>query len=157
MDYDWLIIGSGFGGSVSALRLSEKGYKVGVIEAGRRFEDDDFAESSWQLNRYLWAPMLGLRGIMNLTPFKDVFIASGAGVGGGSIVYANTLYRAKQEFFKNPQWAELANWEQELKQPYEMAERMLGVNTVPFESPGDEQATADEEGTDQPAGEREQG
>jgi cholesterol oxidase len=138
MDYDWLIIGSGFGGSVSALRLSEKGYKVGVIEAGRRFEDDDFAESSWQLDRYLWAPMLGLRGIMNLTPFKDVFIASGVGVGGGSIVYANTLYRAKQEFFKNPQWTELANWEQELEQPYEMAERMLGVNTVPFESPGDE-------------------
>ena len=91
MDYDWLIIGSGFGGSVSALRLSEKGYKVGVIEAGRRFEDDDFAESSWQLDRYLWAPMLGLRGIMNLTAFKDVFIASGVGVGGGSIVYANTF------------------------------------------------------------------
>ena len=94
MDYDWLIIGSGFGGSVAALRLSEKGYKVGVIEAGRRFEDKDFAKTSWQLNRYLWAPLLGLRGIMHLTPFKDVFIASGAGVGGGSLVYANTLYRA---------------------------------------------------------------
>ena len=105
MDYDWLIIGSGFGGSVSALRLSEKGYKVGVIEAGRRFEDEDFAKSSWQLNRYLWAPFLGLRGIMRFTPFKDIFIASGAGVGGGSIVYANSLYRAKSEFFKNPQWA----------------------------------------------------
>ncbi len=137
MDYDWLIIGSGFGGSVSALRLSEKNYKVGVIEAGRRFEDEDFAKSSWQLNRYLWAPFLGLRGIMRFTPFKDVFIASGAGVGGGSIVYANTLYRAKKEFFENPQWSELADWEQELEQSYTSAERMLGVNTVPFESPGD--------------------
>jgi len=137
VDYDWLIIGSGFGGSVSALRLSEKGYKVGVIEAGRRFEDEDFAKSTWQLNRYLWAPLLGLRGIMRFTPFKDVFIASGAGVGGGSIVYANTLYRAKNEFFQNPQWAELADWEQELEQPYATAEQMLGVNTVPFESPGD--------------------
>ena len=137
VDYDWLVIGSGFGGSISALRLSEKGYKVGVIEAGRRYEDEDFAESSWQLNRYFWAPVLGLRGILRLTPFKDVFIASGAGVGGGSIVYANTLYRAKQEYFKNPQWAELADWEQELDQPYATAERMLGVNRVPFESPGD--------------------
>lgn len=137
MDYDWLIIGSGFGGSVSALRLSEKAYKVGVIEAGRRFEDEDFASSSWQLNRYLWAPLLGLRGIMSLTPFKDVFIASGAGVGGGSLVYANTLYRARNEFFQNPQWSELADWQQELEQPYATAERMLGVNPVPFESPGD--------------------
>ncbi len=137
MDYDWLIIGSGFGGSVSALRLSEKRYKVGVIEAGRRFEDQDFAKSSWQLNRYLWAPLFGLRGIMRFTPFKDIFVVSGAGVGGGSIVYANTLYRAKNEFFQNPQWAELADWQQELELPYAMAERMLGVNTVPFASPGD--------------------
>jgi cholesterol oxidase len=137
VDYDWLVIGSGFGGSISALRLSEKGYKVGVIEAGRRYEDDDFAKSSWQLNRYLWAPLLGLRGILRMTPFKDVFIASGAGVGGGSIVYANTLYRAKQEYFQNPQWAALGDWEQELDQPYAIAERMFGVNTVPFESPGD--------------------
>jgi cholesterol oxidase len=137
MDYDWLIIGSGFGGSVSALRLSEKGYKVGVIEAGRRFEDDDFAESTWQLNRFLWMPLIGLRGILRLFPFKVVFVATGKGVGGGSIVYANTLYRAKQEFFDNPQWAGLADWEQELDGPYTTAEQMLGVNTVPFESPGD--------------------
>ena len=137
MDYDWLVIGSGFGGSTSALRLSEKGYKVGVIEAGRRFDDKDFAKSTWQLNRYLWAPFVGLRGILRLSPFKDVLVASGAGVGGGSIVYANTLYRAKPEFFQNPQWAGLADWEHELDEPYSTAERMLGVNTVPFESPGD--------------------
>ncbi len=137
MDYDWLIIGSGFGGSVSALRLSEKGYKVGVIEAGRRFEDEDFAKSSWHVHRFLWMPLIGLRGIMRFTPFKDILIASGTGVGGGSNVYANTLYRAKQEFFENPQWAELADWKQELEQPYATAERMLGVNTVPFASPGD--------------------
>jgi len=137
MDYDWLIIGSGFGGSVSALRLAEKGYTVGVIEAGQRFEDSEFAESTWQLGRYLWAPFLGFRGIMRFTPFKDVFAVSGAGVGGGSVVYANTLYRAKNEFFKNQQWAELADWEKELEQHYESAERMLGVNDVPFESPGD--------------------
>jgi cholesterol oxidase len=137
MDYDWLIIGSGFGGSVSALRLAEKGYTVGVIEAGQRFEDKDFAESTWQLSRYLWAPFLRFRGIMRFTPFKDMFAVSGAGVGGGSVVYANTLYRAKNDFFKNPQWAELADWEQELEQSYATAETMLGVNTVPFESPGD--------------------
>ena len=137
MDYDWLIVGSGFGGSVSALRLTEKGYKVGVIEVGRRFRDEDFAESAWQLHRYFWAPALGCRGIMRFTPFKDVFIASGAGVGGGSVVYANTLYRAKQEYFENPQWAELADWKQELDPHYATAETMLGVTTVPFESPAD--------------------
>ncbi|MBN7796547.1 GMC oxidoreductase [Parahaliea mediterranea] len=136
-DFDWLIIGSGFGGSVSALRLVEKGYKVAVIEAGRRFEDKDFAKSSWQLNRYLWAPWLGLRGIMRLTPFKDVFIGSGAGVGGGSIVYANTLYRAKEDFYRNPQWADMGDWQAELAPHYATAERMLGVETVPFDSPGD--------------------
>ena len=89
-DYDWLVVGSGFGGSVSALRLAEKGYQVGVLEAGRRYRDQEFAKSTWDLKRFLWAPALGLRGIFRLTPFKDVFIASGAAVGGGSIVYANT-------------------------------------------------------------------
>jgi cholesterol oxidase len=135
-DYDWVIIGSGFGGSVSALRLAEKGYKVAVLEAGRRFRDEDFAESTWDVRRFLWAPSLGMKGILRLTPFKDIFIASGAAVGGGSIVYANTLYRAKPEFFSNPQWRALGDWSQVLKPHYDTAERMLGVNVVPRESDG---------------------
>ena len=133
-DFDWLVIGSGFGGSVSALRLSEKGYKVGVFECGRRYRDEDFAETTWQIRRFLWAPYLGLKGILRLTPFRDVFAASGAGVGGGSIVYANTLYRAKTEFFDNSQWAALDDWQAALQAHYETAERMLGVRTVPFDS-----------------------
>jgi cholesterol oxidase len=82
-DYDWLIVGSGFGGSVSALRLSEKGYRVAVLECGRRYRDEDFAATTWNLRRFMWAPALGLRGILRLTPFKDVFIASGSAGGGG--------------------------------------------------------------------------
>ena len=93
-EYDWLVIGSGFGGSVAALRLAEKGHRVAVLECGRRFRDQDFAKSAWQLRRYFWMPRLGRRGIMRMTPFKDVFIVSGNGVGGGSLGYANTLYRA---------------------------------------------------------------
>lgn len=136
-DYDWIVIGSGFGGSVSALRLSEKGYRVAVLEAGRRYRDQDFARSSWNLRRSIWAPFLGLRGILRMSAFRDIFIFSGAGVGGGSLVYANTLYRAKTEYYKNPQWADLADWQEELSPHYAVAERMLGVNRVPFESPGD--------------------
>jgi cholesterol oxidase len=114
LDFDWLIVGSGFGGSVAALRLVEKGYKVGVLEAGRRFGDEDFARTTWELGKFLWAPWLGLRGILNLTPFKDVFIACGSGVGGGSLVYANTLYRGAPEFFANSQWSDLEDWAQVL-------------------------------------------
>src|SRR5947208_12468833 len=111
-DYDWLVIGSGFGGSVSALRLSEKGYSVGVLECGRRFEDEDFAENSWQLRRYYWFPRIGMKGILRLTIFKDIFVASGCGVGGGSLGYANTLYQPKPEsmFYRDPQWAHMADW-----------------------------------------------
>ena len=136
-DYDWLIVGSGFGGSVSALRLAEKGYRVGVLECGRRYADADHAKSAWDLRRYLWIPLLGCRGILRLTTFKDVFILSGAAVGGGSIVYANTLYRAKPEFYQNPQWAALADWQQELQPHYDTAERMLGPVLPPFEGPTD--------------------
>jgi cholesterol oxidase len=134
--FDWIVIGSGFGGSVSALRLAEKGYRVGVLEQGRRFRDDEYAATTWQLRRWLWAPFLGLRGIFQLTPFKDVFIASGAAVGGGSTVYANTLYRASPEFFVNPQWRDMNDWAAALQPHYDTAERMLGVQEVPRESDG---------------------
>jgi cholesterol oxidase len=126
-DYDWLVIGSGFGGSVSALRLAEKGHRVGVLECGRRFADEDFAKSAWRVRRYFWMPRLGMRGIMRLTPFKDVFILSGNGVGGGSLGYANTLYRARPAFFADRQWDGLAEWESELGPHYDTAEHMLGV------------------------------
>ncbi len=127
LDYDWLVIGSGFGGSVSALRLAEKGYKVGILECGRRFADHEFAKQTIDSRRYLWAPQIGLRGILRMTLFKDIFILSGCGVGGGSLGYANTLYRALPNFYSNPQWAQMADWETELKPFYDEAERMLGV------------------------------
>ncbi len=137
LDYDWIVIGSGFGGSVAALRLAEKGYRVGLLECGRRFEDEDFAASSWQMGRYYWVPKLGLKGILRLTVFKDVFIGSGCGVGGGSLGYANTLYRARPRFYGDRQIAGLADWENELAPHYDEAERMLGVTTYEDEGPAD--------------------
>ena len=136
-DYDWLVIGSGFGGSVSALRLAEKGYRVGVLECGRRFEDEDYAKSTWNFRRYYWMPRLGLRGILRLTVFKDVLVASGCGVGGGSLGYANTLYRARPAFFRDPQWGADGDWERELEPHYDTAEKMLGVVEYPLEGPAD--------------------
>jgi cholesterol oxidase len=136
-DFDWIVIGSGFGGSVSALRLAEKGYSVCVLECGRRFADKDFAKSTWNLRRYFWSPKLGLRGVLRLTFFKDVFVASGSGVGGGSLGYANTLYRARPAFFRDPQWSELADWEFELGPHYDVAERMLGVTDYEGIGPAD--------------------
>jgi cholesterol oxidase len=136
-DYDWVVIGSGFGGSVSALRLAEKGYRVAILECGRRFEDEDFAKTTWNFRRYYWMPKLGLRGILRMTLFKDVFIVSGCGVGGGSLGYANTLYRARPAFFGDEQWSGLGDWESELSPHYETAERMLGVADYPLEGPAD--------------------
>ena len=136
---DWLVIGSGFGGSVAALRLAEKGYSVSVLERGRRFADDDFAETAWQLRRVLWWPRLGLRGIMRLTPFRHVTVLSGVGVGGGSLVYGNTLYVPSSDaFYRHPQWAGLADWRAVLAPHYETAKRMLGA--VPFEGHGASEA-----------------
>jgi choline dehydrogenase-like flavoprotein len=129
LDYDWVVVGSGFGGSVAALRLAEKGYRVGVLECGSRYRDEDYAKSAWNLRRYFWMPKLGMRGVFRMTVFKDVFIVSGSGVGGGSLGYANTLYRARPEFFNDNQWAGLADWDSELGPHYETAERMLGVTT----------------------------
>ncbi|TSD96579.1 GMC family oxidoreductase [Skermania sp. ID1734] len=137
-DYDWIVVGSGFGGSVAALRLAEKGYRVAVLERGRRFADDDFAKTTWQLGRYYWMPKLGLKGVLGLTMFRDVFVASGCGVGGGSLGYANTLYRARPAFYRDPQWADLADWETELDAHYDTAEHMLGVTEYDEDSPAGE-------------------
>ncbi|NIH80316.1 FAD-dependent oxidoreductase [Amycolatopsis viridis] len=130
-DYDVVVIGSGFGGSVSALRLTEKGYRVGVLEAGRRFADHEFAKTSWRLRRYLWAPALGCFGIQRLTLLRDTFILSGAGVGGGSLVYANTLYEPPAAFYADRQWAHITDWRAELAPYYDQARRMLGVTAYP--------------------------
>jgi cholesterol oxidase len=135
-DADWIVIGSGFGGSVAALRLAEKGHSVLVLETGRRWRDADFDRSGWNLRRMFWAPLLGLVGPLRVSMFKDIFIASGAGVGGGSLVYANTLYRAKPEFFAHPQWSALSDWQRALEPHYQTAERMLGVQLVPWDSDG---------------------
>jgi cholesterol oxidase len=137
-DYDWIVIGSGFGGSVAALRLAEKGYSVAVLECGSRFRDEDFAESTLrEPRRYFFAPKLGMRGVLRMTFFKDVFVVSGSGVGGGSLGYANTLYRARPSFFEDPQWAELDNWELTLAPHYDTAERMLGVSEYEGMGPAD--------------------
>jgi cholesterol oxidase len=138
-DHDWLVIGSGFGGSVSALRLSEKGHRVAVLECGRRFADDEFAKSTWDARRYWWMPRLGFKGIFRLSMFKDVAVVSGCGVGGGSLGYANTLYRARSAFYSDPQWSALSpGWEAELEPFYAEAERMLGVADVAVDDPADE-------------------
>lgn len=132
-DTDVLVIGSGFGGSVAALRLSEKGYRVTVLEAGRRFEDEDFARTSWDLKNFLWMPKLGCYGIQRIHMLKDVMILAGAGVGGGSLNYANTLYVPPEVFFKDRQWGHITDWQKELLPHYDMASSMLGVVTNPCE------------------------
>jgi cholesterol oxidase len=137
-DYDWIVVGSGFGGSVAALRLAEKGYSVAVLECGSRFRDEDFAESTLrEPRRYFWAPRLGMRGVLRISFFRDVLVVSGSGVGGGSLGYANTLYRARPAFFEDPQWAELENWELALAPHYDTAERMLGVAEYEGMGPAD--------------------
>jgi cholesterol oxidase len=130
-DYDVLIIGSGFGGSVTALRLTEKGYRVGVLEAGRRFSDEDFAKTSWNLRKFLWAPKLGMYGIQRIHLLNNVMVLAGAGVGGGSLNYANTLYVPSQPFFGDQQWSHITDWRSELMPHYLQAQRMLGVVTNP--------------------------
>jgi len=137
MDADVIVIGSGFGGSVTALRLVEKGYSVIVLEAGRRFEADDFPRSSWNLRRFLWAPRLGLRGIQRISLLRDVMVLSGSGVGGGSLVYANTLIEPDDAFFTDPQWAAITDWKTELEPWYDQARRMLGVEPANAGTPAD--------------------
>ncbi|MBX3263422.1 MAG: GMC family oxidoreductase [Labilithrix sp.] len=125
-DFDFAIIGSGFGGSVSALRLAEKGYSVAVLEMGKRWSKDDFPRTTWDVRRYLWRPRLGLHGILQMTLVKDAFFLHGAGVGGGSLVYANTLLVPPDEAFADPRWVG-QDWKAALAPHYATAKRMLGV------------------------------
>lgn len=135
--FDVVIVGSGFGGSIAALRLTEKGYRVLVIEAGSRFSDADFAKTSWNLKKFLFFPRLGLRGIQRIDLLRNVMVMSGAGVGGGSLVYANTLYRPPVSFYQTGSWSSMCDWQKVLSPYYDQAERMLGVEQNPFLSPAD--------------------
>ncbi|GAA3162343.1 hypothetical protein GCM10020255_046070 [Rhodococcus baikonurensis] len=135
--YDVVVIGSGFGGSVAALRLTEKGYRVGVLEAGRRFADDELPETSWRLRKYLWAPWIGCYGVQRIHLLPDVLVMAGSGVGGGSLNYANTLYQPPKRFFEDRQWAHITDWHDELAPYYDQAKRMLGVRTNPSFTPAD--------------------
>ncbi|WP_370937360.1 GMC oxidoreductase [Amycolatopsis sp. cg13] len=145
-DYDWIVVGSGFGGSVAALRLAERGYSVGVLECGRRYESEDLPKSTWDLRKYFWMPKLGLRGILRITLFKDVSILSGSGVGGGSLVYGATLYRGTDRFRAEVDKA--VGETTDLDPYYEVAERMLGVVDTPRQSSRDRMmlATTDDLG-----------
>jgi cholesterol oxidase len=136
-DVDVLIVGSGFGGSVAALRLAQKGYSVVVCEAGARFADEEFPATSFDVKRYLFRPELGCYGIQRIDVLRDCVILSGSGVGGGSLVYANTLYEPLDNFYQDPAWAHIANWRAELAPHYAEAKRMLGVAVNPKMSPAD--------------------
>ncbi len=137
-DFDVLVVGSGFGGSVAALRLTEKGYRVGVLEAGARFTDEDFPATSFDTRRWLFRPEAGMYGIQRIDALRDCLILSGAGVGGGSLVYANTLYEPLTQFYDDPQWRDIADWRTELAPYYDQAKRMLGVDTYPLTTASDE-------------------
>src|SRR5438105_15416666 len=129
--YDVLVVGSGFGGSVAALRLAEKGYRVAVLEAGKRYEAEDFARTNWNVRRSLWMPKLFCHGILRLTLLSDVLVGSGAGVGGGSLVYANTLPVPRPDIFRRAEWPSSLNWGEALAPHYATAKRMLGATTNP--------------------------
>jgi cholesterol oxidase len=136
--YDYIIIGSGFGGSVSAMRLTEKGYSVLIIEQGKRYRDPDFATTNWKVWKYLWFPVLRCFGILQISILKGVMVLHGRGVGGGSLGYANVLEVPSDEMFASPAWLHLANWKEVLSPHYETAKRMLGVNQNPFQGKADQ-------------------
>lgn len=137
-DYDFIVIGSGFGGSVSALRLAEKGYSVAVLEQGKRWKSSDFPKSNWNLRKFIWMPRLLLHGFQQITLLRDVLVFHGAGVGGGSLVYANTLLVPPEPFFKDPKWADMADWKKVLEPHYATAKKMLGVTEAAFLAETDE-------------------
>ena len=151
LSYDYIVIGSGFGGSVAALRLSEKGYKVLVVEKGKWFRNaNDFPKSNWNLRKWFWLPAVGMRGIFKMTFYRHVVALSGVGVGGGSLVYANTLAVPERPFFNTGNWYGLLNWEEELKPYYDIGARMLGASPHPYMSRNDqvmEQLSKSEAGT----------
>ena len=136
-NYDYVIIGSGFGGSVSALRLCEKSYKVLLVEKGKWYGKDDFPKTNWNLKKWLWLPSLRFFGIMKMTFFRHIGIISGVGVGGGSLVYANTLPKPKAAFYKTGSWKSLENWESIMQPHYETALQMLGAAKNPYLELGD--------------------
>jgi cholesterol oxidase len=146
--YDVVVVGSGFGGSVAALRLTEKGYRVVVVEAGKRFDETSYPKTSWQVRSFFWAPRLGCFGLQRISLLKDVMILSGAGVGGGSLLYANTLYEPLPPFYDDPQWRHITDWRAELAPAYDQAKRMLGAVTNPTMTPSDDvmKAVAEEMG-----------
>jgi cholesterol oxidase len=131
-DYDVIVIGSGFGGSVAAMRAVEKGYTVGIMESGKRWNDEDIPKTNWEVNKYVWQPDLELYGIQRIEPLDDVLVLSGAGVGGGSHIYGNTLYVPPQKFFDAPEWSGITDWADELAPHIDQARRMLGVVRVPY-------------------------
>jgi cholesterol oxidase len=137
-DYDVIVIGSGFGGSVSALRLTEKGYRVGVLESGRRWNPQDFPKSNWRLRQSMWLPRLGMTGPQRASLLGKCLLFSASGVGGGSLIYGNTLYEPLEEFWTDPHWAHITDWKTELSPYYDQAKRMLGVNPNPRMTPADD-------------------
>lgn len=132
-EFDYVVMGSGFGGSVSAMRLAEKGYKVLIIEKGKKWNSNDFPKSNWNVKKFLWFPLLRFFGFQQLTFFKEIFVLSGVGLGGGSLVYANTHMVPDKKVFQDPQWLPKVNWEKDFFPFYELAKKMLGTTLYPKE------------------------
>ncbi|MFC9964100.1 GMC oxidoreductase [Nocardia ignorata] len=137
-DYDVIVVGSGFGGSVTALRLTEKGYRVGVLESGRRWNAEDYPKTNWNVPKAIWAPRLGLTGPQRISALGKCLVFSGSGVGGGSLIYGNTLYEPLPEFYRDRAWAHITDWKSELAPYYDQAKRMLGVVENPKLGPKDD-------------------